>query len=60
MRGRPMVILVILKPDILIIREAEVEGRRGPGEHSRVELGRVRLVGGRRRLVITYSSLHIE
>lgn len=55
-----MVILVILKPDILIIREAEVEGRRGPGEHSRVELGRVRLVGGRRRLVITYSSLHIE
>ena len=55
-----MVILVILKPDILIIREAEVVGRRGPGEHSRVELGRVRLVGGRRRLVITYSSLHIE
>ena len=44
-------------PDILIVGEAGVEGGRGSGEHRRVELGRLRLVGGGGRLVITYSRL---
>jgi len=44
-------------PDILIVGEAGFEGRRRPREHRRVELGRLRLVGGGGRLVITYSRL---
>ena len=51
--------LVILMPDILIVGEAGVQGGRGAGEDRRVELGRVRLVGDRGRLVITDGGLEM-
>ena len=61
MRCHPITMspVVILMADILIVGEAGVQGGRGPGEDRRVELGRVGLVGGRGRLVITDGGLNM-
>ena len=55
--GRPELTLGHLVLDILIVWEPGGERGRGPGEHGRVELGGVGLVGGRGGLIIADSRL---